>query len=70
MSMKWEVEGVALNLSLGPAPVGGTVICYNCDKPGHYVTACPAPRKDEIEEIDEEELVVETDDEELGKEDP
>jgi Zinc knuckle len=68
MSMELEFEGVALSLSLGPAPADATVICYNCDKPGHYIIACPGPRKGGLKEIAKEGLVVETDEQESKKE--
>jgi hypothetical protein len=36
-----------------PAPADATVICFNCDKPGHYATVCPEPRKTDLKEIEE-----------------
>ena len=49
------------------------VICYNCQQPGHYASACAEPKKLELKEIQEgEELSsgVETSEGESGKEDP
>jgi len=53
-----------------PAPADATVLCYNCDKPGHYASACPEPRKGDLKEIGEEKLDVRVDEDESGNEEP
>ena len=52
-----------------PAPADATVICFNCDKPGHYATTCPEPRKVDLKEM-EEDLYEQEGEDESGKEEP
>jgi len=55
-----------------PPPANATLICFNCDKPGHYASECPELRKVEVKEIEEEleESYDYNQDEDSGKEEP
>ena len=52
-----------------PAPTDATPVCWNCDKPGHFATTCPEPRKVDIKEVGEESYEPEEGNE-SGKEEP
>jgi hypothetical protein len=52
-----------------PAPADTTPICWNCDKPGHFATTCPEPRKVDLKEMEEESYESEEGNE-SGKEEP
>lgn len=50
-----------------PAPADATTICFNCNKPGHFATTCPEPRRGDIKEIEGEEPY-DAENDESGKE--
>src|SRR5258706_283615 len=50
-------------------PVPSSVICFKCSKPGHYAASCPDHGPGDLKEIEEEYDVVDTNDEDSGKED-
>ena len=51
--------------SRSSAPPESAVTYYNCQKPGHYSTSCPEPRKTDLNALEEE-----ISDDEILKEEP
>ena len=35
-------------------PIAKTVICYNCNKPGHFASSCPGPEESDLKTTEEE----------------
>lgn len=33
---------------------GSQMLCYNCNKPGHYASSCPEPRKEGVKVVEED----------------
>jgi hypothetical protein len=52
-----------------PAPIDATPVYWNYDKPGHFATIYPEPRKVNIKEVGEELYKLEEENE-SGKEEP
>jgi hypothetical protein len=52
-----------------PASIDATPVYWNCDKPGHFTTIYPEPRKVNIKEVREESYEPEEGNE-SGKEEP
>jgi hypothetical protein len=52
-----------------PTPIDATPVYWNCDKPGHFATTYPEPRKVNIKEVGEE-LYEPEEENESGKEEP